>query len=111
MNDIRPIKPSEVVNQKIKDMPDFVIKAFNELIAFHWNGTYSRVTLEEAREKLVTSTIASKKYGDEINMDTRKLITTWLDIEDIYRKEGWKVVYDSPGYNETYDATYTFSKK
>lgn len=28
----------------------------------------------------------------------------WLDLEDIYRDEGWTVEYDSPGYNETYEA-------
>ena len=35
----------------------------------------------------------------------------WLDVEDIYRKQGWKVVYDSPGYDESYDAYYEFRKK
>lgn len=35
----------------------------------------------------------------------------YLDVEDIYRKEGWKVVYDKPAYCETYEPTFTFSKK
>lgn len=35
----------------------------------------------------------------------------YLDIEETYRKAGWSVVYDKPGYNETYDAFYTFTRK
>lgn len=35
----------------------------------------------------------------------------WMDIEPIYRKSGWRVEYDKPAYNETYPATFTFSKK
>jgi hypothetical protein len=35
----------------------------------------------------------------------------WLNFEAIYEEAGWKVVYDKPGYNETYDANFTFTKK
>ncbi len=34
-----------------------------------------------------------------------------LDVEPSYRAEGWEVEYDKPGYNETYEATFTFRKK
>lgn len=34
----------------------------------------------------------------------------WLDIEDTYRKAGWNVEYDKPGYCENYDAYFVFSK-
>ena len=33
-----------------------------------------------------------------------------LDVEDAYRKLGWKVAYDKPGYNEAYEGTYQFKK-
>jgi hypothetical protein len=32
----------------------------------------------------------------------------WLDIEDHYRKAGWKVTYDKPSYYEDYDAFFKF---
>jgi len=35
----------------------------------------------------------------------------WMDVEDAYRKAGWDVDFDKPGYNETYEANFTFSKK
>lgn len=31
-----------------------------------------------------------------------------LDVEDVFRSQGWKVEYDKPGYNESYPATFTF---
>ena len=33
-----------------------------------------------------------------------------MDIESIYRADGWGVYYDKPGYNETYTATFEFTK-
>lgn len=36
----------------------------------------------------------------------------WLDIEDIYREQGWKVKYDKPGYNEeSFKPYFEFSVK
>lgn len=35
----------------------------------------------------------------------------WLDVEDIFEEVGWKVVYDKPGYNESYPANFEFTKK
>ena len=32
------------------------------------------------------------------------------DFEPIYEKAGWKVSYDGPGYNESYDGYYIFKK-
>ena len=33
----------------------------------------------------------------------------YLDIEDLYTK--WNVEYDKPGYNESYQAYFIFSRK
>jgi hypothetical protein len=35
----------------------------------------------------------------------------WLDVESIFRAEGWKVKYDKPAYCETYKAFFVFSRK
>lgn len=35
----------------------------------------------------------------------------WLDIEDVYRAEGWIVDYDKPAYNQSYRAYFVFKKK
>ncbi len=33
---------------------------------------------------------------------------SFLDVEDVYRKAGWKVRYDKPGYNEDYEPYFEF---
>lgn len=35
----------------------------------------------------------------------------WLDIETVYEDSGWSVEYDKPGYNESYEASWTFKPK
>lgn len=95
---MKPIKPSEVIDKKQELIPDEVIEAFNEMIAANWNGTSSTVSQTEVYA------LIKKKLGKDFPMN-------YLDVEDIYRKAGWKVNYDKPGYNESYGATFEFSKK
>lgn len=35
----------------------------------------------------------------------------WLDVEEAYRRKGWTVEYDKPGFNESYRASFTFSPR
>lgn len=95
---MRPISPDEVARTKAACIPEFVIEAFNKLIAANFDGHSSRFTKDEAVEE-----IESRSQGSKF--DSR-----WLDIEPIYELEGWTVEYDKPGFNETYSATYTFKK-
>ncbi len=36
-------------------------------------------------------------------------VMLWLNVEELYRAQGWTVTYDKPGYNESYPATFTFA--
>ena len=102
-NKVKPITPEEVIELKKNLLPDNVIKTWNELIAKNIvNGTC--VILQSDAEKALESLISSE---DPNNIFVRG----WLDIEDIYRKAGWTVTYDKPGYNESYPATFTFRKR
>ena len=100
---VKPITPGEVTQKKAESLPPEVLEAFNELIAENWDGRESTFKLSEAVARIRKKVTVPKgeSPGDK----------GWLDIEDIYRKAGWKVEYDQPAYNETYPATYTFSKK
>lgn len=97
-----PIKPEDVVSRKKEILPTEVFKVFNDLIAEHWNGHSANFTQNEVIERIKTAmniprqTVFDKHY---------------LDVESIYRKEGWAVEYDKPGYSETYSANFTFAKK
>jgi hypothetical protein len=102
-----PIKPSEIEDRKASTIPSEVFDSFNELIAERWDGRQSKFTQEE-----VLSLLMSKLQVSTYNTTSRKDIFTkkWLDVEPLYRQVGWKVDYDKPGYNETYEATFTFQK-
>lgn len=93
----RPVKPDEIVSLKAKITPPEVYDAVNELIAKYWDGSQSNFTLAEARNA-ISSRIGYCNLG-------------LLDFESVYRESGWSVVYDSPGYNESYEANFTFKKK
>jgi len=101
---VKPIRPSEVQNRKNETIPDVVIEAFNELIVKGLNasGTHSTVKQSEA-----VALIHSK----DSTLSGTLVDNGWLDVEDLYRCAGWEVEYDKPGYNESYPATFKFSKK
>ena len=101
---LSPIKPSEVVGKKREITPDYVIEAFNELIAGHWDGNRSTFGQRDAVSLII-------KKGNEAHAciyDTTIYENHWLDVEEIYRQAGWFVEYDKLGYNETYEPTFTF---
>jgi hypothetical protein len=95
-----PIKPSEVAEKKGKNIPKEVSDVFNELIVKEYNGSSATIRQDEVVKLLV------KKGLKESEILKNRL----LDVEDVYRKAGWKVEYDKPGFNEDYDATFKFTK-
>ncbi len=96
---VQPIRPSEVAKQKKASFPDAVFEAFNEAIAANWVNGSSSFTQDE-----VVKLMVSKGLKNIFN-------NGWLNVEEVYEKAGWKVEYDSPGYNESYSASFTFTAK
>jgi hypothetical protein len=101
-----PIKPDEVGKQKTARIPEEVFEAFNELIAQHWNGSSATIIQSEV------ANIAVEKLKVRMPEITRQTLfdENWMDVEESYRMAGWTVEYDKPGYNETYEANFTFRK-
>jgi hypothetical protein len=98
---VKPISPNDVVKLKKNTIPDEVFEAFNELIARNFDGNSSTFRLSTVIELIVSKGRASKEIHSN----------HWLDVEPVYREEGWLVEYDGPGYNESYPATFTFKVK
>lgn len=97
---ITPIKPSEVIAKKKTDFPEAVINTWNVCIAAAF--TNGRANIKQLDIANAIATV--------MNCERQQVFDSgWLDIEEIYRSVGWKVVYDKPGYNEMYEATFTFS--
>lgn len=97
----KPIKPSEVAGRRAETIPPEVIDAFNEAIVANWTGRSATVIQKE-----VAAMIASK-LSCPLEMVYDK---HYLDVESIFEAAGWTVKYDKPGYCETYDAYFEFSK-
>lgn len=99
-----PIKPSEVQDKKNASLPAEVFDAFNALIVEKWSEA-SRCAIIHQCEVAERVAVALGITKGEVY--ERKL----LDVEDAYRKAGWKVKYDKPAYNETYEPSFEFRKK
>jgi hypothetical protein len=99
-NKTAPIKPSDVTKIKKKVFPDEVFQAFNELIVQNFSGGSSTVKQDD-----VVAVMVKKGLKLEAIFDNH-----WLDVEEIYREAGWKVVYDKPAYCESYAETFTFKQ-
>jgi hypothetical protein len=98
----KPINPREINKLKVTNIPGEVFDAFNEMIRKNWSGnsaTFKQGDVARLARKLLPKTQRDKLFTEK-----------WMDVEGAYRSEGWQVTYDKPGYNEDYDATYTFTR-
>ena len=103
MSAIQPISPAKARKAKVTVIPVYVIQSVNELIVKNLrNGTAT------FRQDELISLIASKEGENAADELCRK---GYLDFEPVYRELGWDVVYDKPGYNEDYPATFKFTAK
>ena len=96
---VKPITSDEVVTAKGEIMPDFVKEIINDLIVKNWKVNRACVYQKDIVAKLRDA-------------DSRDPFAEgWLDFEPIYQEAGWNVEYDKPGWDETYDAHFIFTKK
>lgn len=96
---VLPLRPDQLLAEKVEIIPDEVFTVFNGLIAENARRGEATVKQFDAVGRLV-----------EMGFDRREIYDKkWLDIEDIYRAVGWTVVYDRPGYNETYEPFFVFT--
>lgn len=111
---VKPISPSEVPKIHADSIPDEVIEAFNELIAENWSPTTKSAGFKQ--DSVVSRildkfdhSITGKSGRDSMRSEIFK--KHYLDVEDLYREQGWIVEYDKPGYNESYSASFKFKIK
>lgn len=98
-----PISPDEVAALRQKTLPPEVFEAFNELIAEDFDG----------RSAIVMQNAVVARIMNKLDIESRQIIYNkkYLDVEEVYRQAGWKVEYDKPAYNESYEASFKFIKK
>lgn len=94
-----PISPIEAKKRQQSSIPEVVFEIFNELLA-----SGERYISQSTVVQLLKERMKPEEYDQVFKRG-------WLDIEPHYRKKGWKVEYDKPGYCETYEASWSFSSK
>lgn len=99
---MKPIKPSDIATAKQTAIPEVVIEVINNLLALKFSNGRATIYQKDIVNSLLKNGDISK---DEIfNLG-------YLNFEEIYREQGWKVTYDKPGYGESYDAFFEFKVK
>jgi hypothetical protein len=101
---VKPITPEQAKGNIKNVIPEAIIRAVNECISEKFRNNGSFTILQEDivakaikfDERLTSHIIYEKKY---------------LDFEALYREAGWKVEYDKPAYNESYEPYFTFEPK
>lgn len=98
---VKPISPDEIKLEKT--FPDEVISSFNELITENYrNGKSSfksKEVIDRIKQKLGTSREAIYQ-------------SNFLDVESLYRKNGWKVKYEQPCMGDgDFEPYFQFTKK
>lgn len=100
---VKPLTPSEVAAEQVTTIPDFVIEAVNGLLLAGFRGgrakLYQPQLVDAIIQKAPDGTLRSDVFANH-----------WLDFEDTFRQAGWVVVFDKPGYNESYDPNFTFTR-
>lgn len=104
---MKPINPSEAEGKKLSSIEPEIIQAVNELIVENLKSGTADILQDEILERYfkikgTKNTAASRGKLFDANQ---------LDFEPIFRKAGWAVEYDKPGYCETYPASFKFKKK
>ncbi len=98
---VKPYSPEEAMVAGIAGIPNEVIEVVNALLAEGSRaGSKSVIIGQPELVKLLAEKGLTPQQLDKNN---------WLDFEQLYRDQGWTVVYDRPGYNESYDAGWEFS--
>lgn len=95
---VKPISPDQVGNGS--HIPDEVFEVVNKLLQANWTGSSATIKQKEVLDVL------EAHYARDTAFDKG-----WLNFEGAYRAQGWKVVYDKPGYTEFYGAYWKFTRK
>lgn len=112
MSDIKPFTPAEAKAQKVFALPPELIKAVNELLAERYvDRGVIHIKLIDLKARCRKIILAENLQMSSITDPLASWDQSVWDFEPVYRQHGWKVSYDSPAYNESYDGYYIFEKK
>lgn len=99
---LKPITPEKAREIRSGNFPDWIIEAVNKFIVKNMRGDLAftikqKDIMEEALRLAPDGTRSQTVYDNG-----------WMDIEPLYRENGWTVSYSSPAMDESWDVYFTF---
>ena len=91
----KPISPSELLTKRSREIPSEVIDIFNDLLLEKFSGGMAIIYLSTVTEKVNKHTFPAFEMW-------------WLDVEDIYREQGWKVDFVKQSIGDSFKSHYVF---
>lgn len=101
---VKIISPAEAEKLKRERIPEFVIESFNELLISNYNPNGTVITQEDVIVEIMN------RSPDDISRN-EIFDNGWLDVEPLFKENGWNVEYDKPGLGESYKARFIFTSK
>lgn len=99
------LTPEDAKQEKLTSIPDFVYQAFNNLLVRNYDAYSITISQNEVIQEILRLC-----YLEDVTKETI-FKNRWLDVEEEYRKNGWEVNYDKPGFNESGSAFFVFKPK
>ena len=102
---MKPNTPAEIRQKIGTKIPAEIFEAVNDLLVQHIRVQGSEITAtiyQNDLEDILSVKMPSTPVNEMINKG-------WFEIETPYRDAGWRVVYDKPGYSESYRAYWKFT--
>lgn len=101
---VKAITPQEVLASPEKAIPYFVIEAINNLIQASFRNGSATIMQDDAVQAIL------ENVPGFMGMTRQEIFEAgYLDFEEVYRKQGWIVIHDRPGFNESYKPYYRFT--
>lgn len=104
---VEPIRPEDIGLAKSRTFPKYVFEAFNEQIVANYTAGRAVVLQNKVIDAIIVAASVEGVIIDRGDVFDRK----YLNVEEAYEEAGWKVTYDKPAYNESYEANFTFKKR
>lgn len=102
IEEVKPLTPEEVASQKEHQIHPQIIASINELLVTH----YIPGTITIKQQEILDLFLGRTSEDWTLN---RVFKEKQLNIESVYKKYGWKVEYDKPGFNESGEAFFKFT--
>lgn len=97
---IKPFTPAQAKVEKINTIPWMIIEATNQLLAEKYNAASIRIDIDKIIARAIALDTTDKLNQHDIFKNH------WMDIEDVYREQGWIVVHESSDYTDSRQYSY-----